>query len=262
MIAKFRTTLLFIFSLAIGVPSYAQYPFSYLEPYYNKEFSNFGASLHLGTGLYGGTFSDPYEFAKQNGGFNPTVGLGLQYRVTNYITLRGEVNYYTLRSQTPSHFADRSTGFRGNNFEAVGTLAHNVIPKYKNDNGTTNWNAHIFLGGGLTQFTVKDQVTGEDLETNFNYNRGQVRYANLAQVYVFGAGVTYYFAPNLSISGEAGLRYTSTFFLDGIRANTPGEGRDTYFLNQIKLTYSPARTKAWRYNYQRHLRRSHRARWK
>ena len=237
-----RTIVGFILAIStcMTVQVMAQNP--YFESYNNYSGSNFSIHGGVGTAILVGDIDDPKpQYGIPGKAFS--ANLGLSYRLTNWISIRGEANVFQLYSETKEGVWDSQGGVNIPSIKTFGTditlsLIHNIIPQYQIDQGRASFNMYGLVGIGNVIFTPKDAETGENLR---EVNRNQVAggYAKLAVVVPVGGGIEFYPSSYLSIGGELTYRYTYTDFLDDIKPlETANGGNDGYFLASFRVKYS------------------------
>ena len=231
----------------------------YFEGYNNGSGSNI--SIHAGVGsaiLVGDIDEANVSYGIPGKAFS--LNGGLSYRLTNYISIRGEANVFQLYSETKENAWDHRPSIKTFGADVSLNLVHNIIPQYKIDQGKARFNAYVFVGIGNTYFVPKDAETGDNLRDE---NRNQIAtggYAKIAMVTPFGGGIEFYPSSYISIGGEISYRPTSTDFLDDIKPlDFANSGNDGYYLAQIRVKYNLGKKGAGNlsgFNYGSYLKKS------
>lgn len=196
------------------------------------------AVVGTGTSTYFGELANPGDYfdAKLN------VSAGLQYYLTPQISLRSELNWFTLAGSDAdaddSERQQRNLSFRSRNieFNAVGMI--NLFPNGNRYYRRPYFNVYGFGGVGLLYFNPKAELNGtwhalQPLQTE------GVKYSRITPVIPFGVGARLKFGPNVNIIIEGGYRKVFTDYLDDV---------STVYPVQSSLSSDLARSLSVRYN--------------
>ncbi len=126
-----------------------------------------GSTYLLGDiGNEGGEGSYNLGFATPGNAFQ--LNAGLQYRLTNYISIRGEGTVYQLYSEPAERVWDDVSFKSLKTFGLDGYLAlvHNILPQARIDQGQASFNGYGLIGVGATYFVPKDGETEDLLRDN------------------------------------------------------------------------------------------------
>jgi outer membrane protein OmpA-like peptidoglycan-associated protein len=91
----------------------------------------------------------------------------------------------------------------------------------------------LFAGGAWARFNVEAESNRPDGETV----TVEPQLESERLVIPFGGGIRYDFHPNWSLSGELGLRYTGTDYLDGFSKTRNPEANDWYVFAGVSVHY-------------------------
>jgi hypothetical protein len=231
--------------LSLKSISAAQVKPPYFEYYQREAFSNISLSVGFGASAYFGEYGNPLHFRRQNFHLNPHGAVALQYRLTNYISLRGEFSLFRLSSRpldTEERFFASSPeiGFRTHAVEYYLGIVHDLFPKNQVEFWGRRWNPYVFAGFGQVYFVPTHPETSEQLK----YRDGaDYEYHQVARLIPVGLGFNFYPHNHISVGFEAGYRFTNTHFLDGAKALDQPARYDKYLFYGVKLTkqFLPAR---------------------
>lgn len=173
-----------------------------------------------GTSTYFGELANPGDYfdAKLN------ISAGLQYYVTPQISLRSEINWFTLQgSDADSDNNDRSQrnlSFRSRNVELNMTGMINLFANGNRYYRRPYFNVYGYGGIGLLYFNPKAELNGtwhalQPLQTE------GVKYSRLTPVIPFGLGIRLKFGPNMNVAIEGGYRKIFTDYLDDVSTVYP-----------------------------------------
>ncbi len=204
-----KSAILLIFSLLLVETLAAQ-------SFYNKRYDrDFIASVGTGITSYFGELNNPNNIF----GSKPNLNIGLQYFVTDNISLRTEVSWFQIKGDDKladdKGRVDRNLSFHSNNFEWNVVGMFNFIKKGPRYYQRNRFNAYVFGGVGLLIFNPKADLNGSSYSLN-NYQTEGVKYSTTSIVIPFGAGVKIMAGPFFNIGLEAGYRKTFTDYLDDV----------------------------------------------
>ncbi|MDN5203827.1 hypothetical protein QQ008_20720 [Fulvivirgaceae bacterium BMA10] len=203
--------------------------------YSHPRLSRTSISAGLGLSAYTGDLSSASNLSLQRYLLNPNFGLGLNHRFTNYMSLKFEVNYFTLYSETsPGVWEDQ--GFVSKNIEYFVGLEIDLKPKTDFELGHKVWNQYIFFGIGRFHFDPRDPDTKVPLDKVATQQNGEQ--SKSAMVFPVGFGVSKYLNDYLSAGFEAAFRFTTTDFVDDASLpNDPNPRNDAYILYSLRLNF-------------------------
>lgn len=169
----------------------------------------------LGTSTYFGELANPGDYWDSK----PTINVGLQYYVTNRISIRSELTWFQLRGDDAkadeSSRQKRNLSFFSNNleFNAVGTLQLSPIGQRFYQRSKLNF--YGFAGIGLLYFNPKTEYQGEKVALQPLQTEGN-NYSRVVPVIPYGLGARIMLNPFLNISIEGGYRKVFTDYLDDV----------------------------------------------
>lgn len=169
----------------------------------------------IGTSTYFGELANPGDYWDSK----PTINVGLQYYVTNRISIRSELTWFQLRGDDAkadeSSRQKRNLSFFSNNleFNAVGTIQ--LSPHGQRFYQRSKLNFYGFAGIGLLYFNPKTEYQGENVTLQPLQTEG-VKYSRVAPVIPYGLGARIMLNPFLNVSLEAGYRKVFTDYLDDV----------------------------------------------
>jgi hypothetical protein len=173
-----------------------------------------------GTSTYFGELANPGDYIDAK----PNISAGLQYYLTPQISLRSEINWFTLQgSDADSDNIDRENrnlSFKSSNIEFNATGMINLFANGNRYYRRPYFNVYGFGGVGLLYFNPKAELNGtwhalQPLQTE------GVKYSRVTPVIPFGLGVRLKFGPNMNIAIEGGYRKIFTDYLDDVSTVYP-----------------------------------------
>jgi len=209
-----RKLLVFVILIALGESAMAQ---SFYAIRKNRSLILVAGT---GTSTYFGELANPGDYfdAKLN------ISAGLQYYLTPQISLRSEVNWFTLQGSDAdsddSERKQRNLSFRSRNVEFNVTGIINLFANGNRYYRRPYFNVYGFGGVGLLYFNPKAELNGtwhalQPLQTE------GVKYSRVTPVIPFGLGVRLKFGPNMNIAIEGGYRKIFTDYLDDVSTVYP-----------------------------------------
>jgi len=210
--------------------------YNYDQRRFNPYLSRLSYTFSLGFSAYQGELSSFLDPDQQRYYLNPALGFGMAYRITDHLSVRGEVNGFSLYSESIK-YTETNRSFTGFNIDYYLNGVIDLFPKGKIDGRFYKWDAHLFGGIGHVVFFPESNVTGNSMtgiivtdSSTSTYN-----YARLSVIYPVGIGIKYYLDKHHYLSMEGNYRFTRTDFLDAIKdlSNTPF---DKYFTLFFKYT--------------------------
>ena len=212
----------------------------YFEGYSNHTGSNLSITGGLGSALLFGdlTNAESGEFSFVTNSYQ--ANLGVSYRLTNYISIRGEATAYRLYLERNNSFFTRDgDGVQHLNLSTTGVngsilLVHDIFSRTSIDRGQKSWNIYVLAGVGQTYFTPKDADTKENLRELLPYQN----YAKVAVIFPVGSGIQFFPSSYLGIGFEWQYIRTSTDLLDDAEPITElNSAKDSFFTFGAKITY-------------------------
>ncbi len=192
-----------------------------------KRDRHFIASVGTGTSSYFGDLNNPNDFidAKLN------LNLGLQYFVTDRISVRGEVTWFQLSGDDAEADSggriNRNLSFVSNNYEINVEGIINLFPMGKRFYQRKPYNVYAFIGIGLTNYNPRGEVPNVEYNGALLPNAGKkvalrplqtegTKYSSFTPVIPIGLGVKLKAGPFFNIAIEGGFRKTFTDYLDDV----------------------------------------------
>lgn len=195
---KFAATLLFIFSLTLNTQAQTW---------------EIGGALG-GAGYIGDLNPSPFKpsggsaglFIKRN--FNGYIGAKLSYAY-------GKIGAADSTSNS-EQFRDRNLSFT-DGLKELSLLAEFHFMKFIPDAGKNKYTPYIYLGAGVTSFSPKATLNGEEYSLRELRTEGQPReYRKSTVVIPYGAGIKYNFSGKWTVAADVGYRYAMTDYLDDV----------------------------------------------
>lgn len=231
----------FIITLCISLGVFHVYgqgkvSYNYDQKRFNPYLSRLSYSFSLGFSAYNGELSGFFDPDQQNYYINPGLGYGMAYRINDHLSVRVELNGFSLNSKS-INYGEKNRSFSGFNIDYYLNGAINLFPKGKIDGRFYKWDPFIFGGVGQVVFLPKSNVTN-DVKTGIivtDSSTSTHEHASVSVIFPVGAGVKYYLDKNHYFSIEGNYRFTRTDFLDAIKdlSHTPF---DQYFTLFFKYT--------------------------
>jgi len=197
-------------------------------------------SLILSVGAGSSTY---YGELKDNSGLDkkPTANLGLQYYLTDRISLRSELNWFVLQAndgqaKDPS-LRRRNLSFRENDYELNVTGAVNLWRSGSRYYRRPGFNIYGFAGLGVTYFNPKAEYQGTWYSLEPLHTEGK-SYSRVIPVIPMGIGARFKISPTVNFVFEGGYRKTFTDYLDDV---------STVYPNPASLSSDLARALSNRY---------------
>ncbi|WP_338239033.1 hypothetical protein [Persicobacter diffluens] len=181
--------------------------------YHTSPRSPFKINLTVGLNTYYGEFGKPYQPAAQNNYLNPRLGVGLEYDISNRFNLRLDGSYFNLQLSQINNQANEikvnTSGWDawvGFNQHIFNNLQHLKSRRY--------FSLYFFAGIGYMSYTPKRTVNGEQ-EIIRKEDGAPINLPVGTIMFPLGGGITYNINDIWKISGEAGIRISSTDLIDG-----------------------------------------------
>lgn len=209
-----RKLLVFVILIALDESAMAQ------SFYAIRKNRSFILVVGGGTSTYFGELANPGDYIDAK----PNISAGLQYYLTPQISLRSEINWFTLQgSDADSDNIDRENrnlSFKSSNIEFNATGMINLFANGNRYYRRPYFNVYGFGGVGLLYFNPKAELNGtwhalQPLQTE------GVKYSRVTPVIPFGLGVRLKFGPNMNIAIEGGYRKIFTDYLDDVSTVYP-----------------------------------------
>lgn len=170
----------------------------------------------VGTSTYFGELANPGDYFDAK----PTLSIGLQYYLTNRISIRTEATWFQLegddaKADVESGRRERNLSFYSNNFEwnAVGMIQ--LGPHGQRFYQRPKLNFYGFAGIGLLYFNPKTDYQGEKVALQPLQTEG-VAYNKVGLVIPYGLGVKVMLTPFFNVGIEGGFRKTFTDYIDDV----------------------------------------------
>lgn len=169
-----------------------------------------------GTSTYFGELSNPGDYIDAK----PNLNLGIQYFITERISARTEVTWFTLSGDDAKAKGEggreaRNLSFQSNNYEVSGTAAISLYQNGDRYYRRPKFNAYAFAGIGFMYFNPKTEYQGELVALQPLQTEG-VNYSRFGLIIPFGLGVRLKVSPMFNFSLEGGWRKTFTDYLDDV----------------------------------------------
>jgi hypothetical protein len=210
--------------------------YNYDQKRFNPYLSRFSYTYSLGFSAYDGELSGFLDPAQQNYYFNPGLGFGMAYRINDHLSVRAEVNGFSLHSKS-INYGEKDRSFTGFNIDYYLNGVVNLFSKGKIDGRFHKWDPYVFGGIGQVIFFPKSNVTN-DAKTGIivtDSSTSTHEHASISVIFPVGGGVNYYLDKNHFISIEGNYRFTRTDFLDAIK-DLSHPSFDKYFTLFLKYT--------------------------
>ncbi|MCX8489860.1 MAG: DUF6089 family protein [Cyclobacteriaceae bacterium] len=179
-------------------------------------------SCGVGTSTYFGDLANSTSYITDE----PNINAGLQYFITNRISTRVELNWFTLEGSDKTANAgleSRNLSFQSSNFELSAVAIVNLFRNGNRYYRRSGLNIYGFAGIGLTYFNPKarDPLTNELVSLQPLKTEG-VSYSLVTPSIPFGLGVRLKVTPQVNLSIEGGWRKLFTDYLDDVSTTYPG----------------------------------------
>lgn len=149
----------------------------------------------------------------------PNITVGLQYYLTNRISVRADLSWIQLRGDdadaTDLAKRNRNLSFVANNIELAATGAINLLPHGQRFYQRPVVNIYAFAGIGVLYSNPKAEYEGKKYALQPLQTEG-VKYSRFQPVIPAGLGVRVMISPFFNIAAEAGYRVTFTDYLDDV----------------------------------------------
>jgi hypothetical protein len=216
-----KLLLLLLCLLCFSEIAEAQYRRTRVRRAYNVRMQRIGEFSLLGSAGISTYFGD----LKQSMSLwaKPSVGGGVQYRISRNFSLRGELLWYRISGADTLNDVEhsihpRNLSFQADNFEGNVTLVGYYFNKYKRSQRPI-LNPYAFMGLGFTTNTPKAHYNDEWHNLRPLKTEG-VSYSSILLTIPFGIGLTYHdIFPQLDLSLEVGYRYTFSDYIDDASTN-------------------------------------------
>ena len=192
----------------------------------------------VGTSSYLGDLKNDKDYIDAK----PTVNIGLQYYLSNRISVRAEGTWFQLKgddSKAPleSGRQARNLSFESNNFEFNATGHISLLPMGKRFYQRPPVNLYAFAGLGGLYFNPTTIYNGQKyalqpLQTEL------VKYSRFTLVIPMGLGVKFKVGPLFNVSLEGGYRKTFTDYIDDVSTTHKGPAA---FTNPVAAALSDRR---------------------
>jgi len=262
-----RFVLLFILIILIAGSVHAQnWSYSYNGKQYSPYVKRWTMGIGVGLAAYNGELSTFFQPKLQHYYLNPGFNFNMHYRLTDRISIRGEMTLFSLYSESEADSTQCSYeefSFRSFNYQYYLAAVFDLFPKGKVDGLMHRWDAHLFVGIGHVLFFPRDVVggtarTGTEIHPA-NCNRAEgIEFSKLSATVPIGIGVKRYLNKDVFIAFELGYRgdelaraigiLEQTDFLDAIR-ESGNDKLDKYALLNFKVNWVIGKEKDRTFNY-------------
>ncbi|WP_187261527.1 outer membrane beta-barrel protein [Pontibacter beigongshangensis] len=177
--------------------------------------------------------------------FGPNVSVGTLYKISPYLGISGEFDYFRLGAEEKNPARPLNVAFSSEVIEVSGMVVLNLLDSYS---GSGNYRSSRkrfvvpFVKGGAGFI----YYTATSFPANGRLNDSQVTYDNernypaFAPVFSFGGGLRFRFNDEISVAPELMYHITTTDYLDNIGPRLGNAGnKDHYGIAAIKLLYTP-----------------------
>ncbi len=234
---KARLLVLFCALLSWAGPALAQMETvirpggEYLRPYKRPWLTPFTVEFQAGAAYYSGDLTGTLSIGAQNYLLNPSLSLGLSYRLTDYISLRAQASYFRLRI-TANQPGWGDTAVKSNNFAGTFSVVHDFFSKRTTEAFEARVNPYLGIGVGLIHFEPRNPENGQRYRA-LRDSAGLKSYSNKALVIPITFGVTYTLFEDTWIGLEATYHFARTDFLDN--ASPPsGSNNDGFYVFGVR----------------------------
>lgn len=167
-----------------------------------------------GASQYFGELANPKQLNRSR----MNLSAGLEYFVSNRISLRGDLTWFQLSGSDEfanSDRKERNLSFFSNNLELDALGSIQLFPNESKFYKRHGFNIYGFAGVGLLYFNPKTRYEGEVYALQPLQTEG-VKYSRFQFVIPFGLGVKLKINPLLDLSVDGSFRETFTDYLDDI----------------------------------------------
>ena len=248
---------LFILCLYLGslhVHGQGKVSYNYDQKRFNPYLNRLSYTFSFGLSAYSGELSGFFDPDQQNYYFNPALGYGMGYRINDHLSVRAEVNGFSLYSKS-INYGEKDRSFTGFNIDYYLNGVINLFQQGKIDGRMHKWDPILFGGVGQVVFFPKSNVTN-DVKTGIivtDSSTSTHEHASISLIFPIGAGVKYYLDKNHYISFEGNYRFTRTDFLDAIKDLSHTQF-DKYFTLFFKYTVIIDSTPRKSFDYDNYIR--------
>ncbi len=240
--------------------SFAQNNIPYTAIYYSPDVGSFYYSGGIGSSRYIGDLGSMFGETKTHFLFKGLqYNLNVGYQLTNYISLRADVNWYkhTSNDYANTDSTARFTQFTaGRNRDISLNIVHELIPKAEIDAGHKRYSPYVMAGIGITNHkgTLSYDTTVALDTTSFPLLAAQEKEIGKPGVIIpFGAGIRYYLMQNLHLAFEVRAAVDLSDMVDFVSNRVDPNTKDKYILYGFKLVWS----RNYRFNYKRYKRKNY-----
>ena len=166
----------------------------------------------LASGTYFGDLCDKFDCAV----FRPSSSIGVVYRNSERLLLRGEFHYIRLYgTDEKGDNKSRNLHFGSNNYEGMFGAIYDLIPYERKFRYRATYTPYAHAGIGFTFFSPHAKYDGKWYALRKLETEG-VKYSKVTPTVSYGAGLRFKINPKLNISTEIGYRWTFTDYLDDV----------------------------------------------
>lgn len=206
--------------------------------YAHPNFSSTSITVGVGLSAYAGDISNFSDVSKQHYHLNPNLHLGIQSRLSDYISFRLEAGYFKLYSESVLQQTE-SYSFRSHNFDIEAAFQLDLVPKTYLDSRYRKVSPYVFGGIGMVRYNPVNDVDNTSMTESSE---------RTSLIFPVGFGITFLKSDALSLGVEFSNKFTLTDKLDGIINDGSTPINDKYLLYGLKANINlPNQFKYHRY---------------
>jgi outer membrane protein W len=225
--------------------------YNYTGGEFNPYLGRVSYSIGAGLSAYQGEISSFQTPRLQNFFLNPSMNLGLAYRIMDHFSVKGDLHAFTLSatSETENNSQAART-FSSFNFDYSLLGAIDLFGARRIDGRFYHWNIQPFGGIGQVMFFPNNNIPGgsDTGEIIRDSTAIQTSFKRHSLIFPVGIDFQYYIDKNHCLSLSGNYRFTQTDFLDAVK-DLSHTNYDAYFTLQFKYTViiDPTPGKSLRY---------------
>lgn len=259
---RLRLLLAAVGTFCLTFSANAQFDKNAYRSYFQQDFTKWTVGGSVALAGLNSDIAAWSDIKNQNHFINPNLALHVNYRLTNFISLRYQLGFLRLSADPNEAWATEAVPVRTNIVESMIGIRHDFVSRHRLETQSTRVNAYIGLTAGYLYFTPYAKSDGSNLRESVNN-----AYTPLDGVYGGFFGIEYYVSQGLAIGLELNSRMSMTDWLDGASSSEAGfsTSDDGYFTWGLRVAYTiPVGFKIGggvhphHYNYQRHLKKARR----
>lgn len=177
----------------------------------------------LGTSFYFGDLQSEFSFSEPGFG----AGINFRYNLDERLAAKASLNYARIHgddSDSQNSFErNRNLSFHSNIIDFTGQFEFNFLP-YKHGSEEDYFTPYVFAAATVFAFSPKTEMNGETYNLRDFGTEGQNignEYGRFAFAPGYGIGLKWDLNLNWSINIEAGIRHSSTDYLDDVSTRYP-----------------------------------------